>query len=324
VNPTRTLIAAGLAGVAGAAAALWAYPRWLVSRSEDVDLADAAKPGEVVNLKGLAIHYLEQGRGPALMLIHGLGGCTYNFRHNVAELSRHLRVIALDLKGFGYSERPTGADYSPSAQAGLVADLMDHLAIPQAAVLGHSLGGVIALHLAAMEPERVEKLILVGSAHPNRLVPSVAASPPGQALLRLGTAVVLHNPRLREMALRMGYYDSAFLTQEAMEEFVRHSRIRGSVDAVVSTLCDAAREAPLDLWRVRQPTILLWGEGDHWTDLGVARSLERQLPNARLRAIGRARHMVLEEQADESNEAILAFLLEGMVDVASGAAQASE
>ncbi len=126
-------------------------------------------------------------------------------------------MVALDLKGFGYSDRPADADYSPTGQARVVVELMDRLSIARAAVLGHSLGGAIALRLAAMAPERVERLILVGSAHPNRLVPSLAASPPGRALLRLGAAAVLHNPRLREMALRAGYYDPGFLTQEAME-----------------------------------------------------------------------------------------------------------
>ena len=324
MNRKRTLVVAGLAGVAGAAAALWGYPRWLIHRSEDLELADVARPGEVIDVNGVAIHYLEQGEGPALVLIHGLGGCTYNFRRNVPVLSRHFRVVALDLKGFGYSERPAGADYSPSAQARLVAEVMERLAIPRAAVLGHSLGGAIALRLAAMEPKRVERLILVASAHPNRLVPSMAASPPGQALLRLGAAAVLHNPRVREMALRMGFYDPAFLTPEAMEEFVRRSRIRGSVEALVSTLCDTARDEALDLSRVHQPALLLWGEGDRWPDLGVARSLQEELPDARLRVIGKARHLVLEERADESNEAILTFLQEGMVEVASGAVRAGE
>ena len=240
--PRGTLVAVGLTGAAGVA--LWAYPRWLTDRSEEMDAADVAKPGEVVDVDGVAIHYLEQGQGPALVLIHGLGGSTYNFRRSFPGLSRHLRVVALDLKGFGYSERPAGGDYSRTAQARLVAAFMRRLDIPRAAVLGHSLGGAIAVRLAAMEPDRVERLILVGADHPNRQVPTFAATPPGEALLRFGTAVVLHHPSLREMTLRAGYYDPRALTQEAMEEFVRRSRIRGSVDAVVSTLSDAVRDEP--------------------------------------------------------------------------------
>ncbi len=102
------------------------------------------------------------------------------------------------------------------------------------------------------------------------------------------------------------------------------SRIRGSVDALVSTLSDVARDEPLDLSCVCQPTLLLWGEKDRWPDLGMARSLQEQLPNAQLRVIGKARHMVMEERAAESNEAILTFLLGERVDAVAGTTSAAE
>ena len=96
-----------------------------------------------------------------------------------------------------------------------------------------------------------------------------------------------------------------------LEEFRRSARIRGSADAAASLLSDAARDEPIDLSRVSQPVLLLWGEGDRWTNLRVARRLADELPDARLQVIGRAGHMVLEERAEEANEAILAFLSGG-------------
>jgi len=293
---------------AGALAALWAYARWLVRRSENLDLADVPKPGNVIRLEGIAIHYVDKGQGLPLVLIHGLGGRIYNFRYNIPVLSEHLRVVALDLKGFGYSERPAASDYSLTAQARLVGELMDRLGIPRAVVLGHSMGGAIALRLAATSPEKVDRLILVGSAPPNGMVPRLAASPSLRSLLRLGTALVLHQSRLRERVLRQGFYDPAFLSPEMLEEFRRSTCIRGSAAAAASLLSDAAGDEPLDLSRVSQPVLLLWGEGDRWTSLRLARRLVDELPDARLQVIDRARHMVLEERAKEANEAILAFL----------------
>jgi len=301
----RVLLASGLA--AGAAGALWAFPRWLIGRSEDRELAEVARPGQVLHLDGLDIHYVDKGQGPAVVLIHGLGGCLYNFRYNISALSERLRVVALDLKGFGYSDRPPDADYSQTAQAELVAGFMERLGVGRAAVLGHSLGGAIALRLASLFPERVDRLILVASAPPARLVPplsDVALRP----ILRLGTALVLHQPGLREAVLRSGFYDPSFVTAEMLEEFRRFSRIRGSAEAIVRVLVDSARDAPLDLAQIRQPTLLLWGEGDRAVGLRIARRFLAQLPDARLRVIERARHMVMEERADESNAAILSFL----------------
>lgn len=302
----RILLLGGL--TAGALAAFWAYPRWLVRRSENLDLADVSKPGNTIALDGVSIHYVDRGQGPPLVLIHGLGGSICNFRYNIPVLSQHLRVVAPDLKGFGYSERPATGDYSLTAQARLVGELMDRLGIPRAAVLGHSMGGAIALRLAATWPEKVDRLILVGSAPPDRMVPRFVASPPLPSLLRLGTALVLHQPRLREIVLRQGFYDSAFLSPEMLEEFRSLSRIRGSTNAIVSLLSEAAREEPFDLSRVRQPVLLLWGRHDRWPSLRLARWLADQIPDARLKVIERARHMVLEERAEEANEAILSFL----------------
>jgi pimeloyl-ACP methyl ester carboxylesterase len=302
----RILLLGGL--TAGAVAALWAYPRWLVRRSENLDLADVPKPGNTIALHGVSIHYVDRGQGPPLVLIHGLGGSICNFRYNIPVLSQHLRVVALDLKGFGYSERPATGDYSLTAQARLVGELMDRLGIPRAAVLGHSMGGAIALRLAATWPEKVDRLILVGSAPPGRMVPRFVASPPLPSLLGLGTALVLHQPRLREIVLRQGFHDPAFLSPEMLEEFRSLSRIRGSTNAIASLLRDAAREEPIDLSRVSQPVLLLWGRHDRWASLRLARWLADQIPDARLKVIERARHMVLEERAEEANEAILSFL----------------
>jgi pimeloyl-ACP methyl ester carboxylesterase len=307
----RILLLGGL--TAGALAALWAYPRWLVRRCENLDLADVPKPGSMIRLDGVGIHYVDRGQGQPLVLIHGLGGSICNFRYNIPVLSEHLRVVALDLKGFGYSERPAAGDYSLTAQARLVGELMDRLGIPRAAVLGHSMGGAIALRLAATRPEKVDRLILVGSAPPGRMVPRFAASPPLPSLLRLGTALVLHQPRLREIVLRQGFYDPAFLSPEMLEEFRRFARIRGSTNAIASLLSDAARDEPVDLSRVSQPVLLLWGRQDRWTGLRLARWLADQIPDARLHIIERARHMVLEERAEEANEAILSFLSGGSI-----------
>ena len=303
----RLLLAGGLA--AGAAAALWAYPRWLIGRSEGVDLAEVAGPGQVLHLDGPAIHYVDRGQGSTVVLIHGLGGSLYNFRYNIPALSELFRVLALDLKGFGYSARPPDVDYSQTAQAQLVADFMDQLGVERAAVLGHSLGGAIALRLAALFPQRVTRLVLVASAPPLRLVPPLgdAALRP---VLRLGAALVLHQPGLREAVLRSGFYDPSFVTPEMLEEFRRVACIRGTAEAIVRVLLDSARDEPLDLAQVHQPTLLLWGAGDRAVGLRIARWFQAQLPDARLRVIERARHMVIEERADESNAAILAFLQE--------------
>jgi pimeloyl-ACP methyl ester carboxylesterase len=286
---------------------LWAYPRWLIGRNEDVEPAEAVRPGLVLRLDGLGIHYVDEGQGPAVVLIHGLGGSLNNFRYNIPALSEQFRVVALDLKGFGYSDRPPDADYSQTAQAQLVAEFMGRLGVGPAAVLGHSLGGAIALRLAALFPRRVTRLVLVASAPPVRVTLPLGGAAL-RPILRLGTVLVLHQRGVREAVLRSGFYDPSFLTPEMLEEFRRLGRIRGSAEAIVRVILDSARDEPLDLAQIQQPTLLLWGACDRATGLRIARWFQARLPDARLRVIDRARHMVMEERAEESNAAIRSFL----------------
>src|SRR6266498_2228840 len=97
---------------------------------------DAEVHGQIATVEGVGIHYVERGRGPdAVVLIHGFGGHTYSFRYLIPDLARYHRVVSVDLKGCGYSERPQKSDYSLSSQACLVVYLMDMLAIDQASLV---------------------------------------------------------------------------------------------------------------------------------------------------------------------------------------------
>ena len=155
---------ATLALLGGAVGGLWAYSRRENRRYESLDLSEVEKPGRMLSVDGVGIHCLEAGQGPALLLIHGLGASTFTFRRILPDLARRFRVVAVDLKGFGFSERPAAGDYSLSAQAALVRQVMDQLGVEKASVLGHSMGGAVAMRLALAYPERVERLILASSA----------------------------------------------------------------------------------------------------------------------------------------------------------------
>ncbi len=108
---------------------------------------------------GVRIHYLDIGAGPPVVLIHGFASSYAAFRGVANALSKEHRVIALDLKGFGYSDRPPG-DYSPAAQAKLVFALMDALGVDRASIVAHSWGSSIALRMALDHPDRVDKIAL--------------------------------------------------------------------------------------------------------------------------------------------------------------------
>jgi len=114
-------------------------------------------------IDGVQIHYQEKGNGIPLVLIHGFTSSTYSWKDVFLPLSKDFRVIAVDLKGFGFSGKPDG-DYSRPAQAELVSHLLDYLKIEKAWLCGNSMGGEVSLNVALHNPARVAGLILIDSA----------------------------------------------------------------------------------------------------------------------------------------------------------------
>lgn len=302
VRPSKS-IALGLA-----LAGLWGYSRWALARLESLPLAQVPRPGKVARVQGLELHYVEQGQGEAIVLIHGLGSSTYNFRHTIPALAQAFRAVALDLPGFGLSERPQDRSLSLSTLAEIVRGLLDHLGVERAHVVGHSLGGMVGARLAAGFPQRVGKLVLVASPL-QMAAPGLLAAPLLEPLWATALGLLLAHRPLRELIWRSGYYDPAALTAEDREHYFLPSRIQGYSRCLLGLLRSLPHDPPPELSRLSLPVLILWGEADRaFTSPARGRQLRDGLPDGRLQVIPRAGHMLLEERPQEANAAILAFL----------------
>jgi pimeloyl-ACP methyl ester carboxylesterase len=287
-----------LAALAGAVLALIGR---LIARRENVDWRDAALPGKIADIDGVGIHYIDKGHGPAVVLVHGFGGHTFSFRHTISALATDHRVVAVDLMGFGYSERPANADYSLTAQATRVLRLMDALGIDSAVALGHSMGGEVVMRMAALSPERVEKLILVASVSSDRL-PSLPATPLLKPFLPALARLTSH------LLLRRSVYDRTFITLEMREGYLAPMRIRGSRDGLYQMLRDGRKDKKVDFSRITQPVLLLSAAAEKIVPGFALARIRSRLPQAEVVVIENAGHLLLEEQPDACNAAILNFL----------------
>jgi len=152
---------------------------------------EAALPpaGRLLDVAGTRLHVLERGAGPPLLLIHGLGAQMQSFNYGMVErLAVQFRVIAVDRPGSGYSERAPGAAADVFTQAAAIAALLDALQLEPPLVVGHSLGGAVALTLALDHPHRVAGLALVA--------PLAHAPAEAPAAFR---ALTIEAPRLRKL-----------------------------------------------------------------------------------------------------------------------------
>lgn len=275
-----------------------------------------AMPGEptearYTELHGARIRYLDEGQGPAVVLIHGYASSLETWATVLPTLRESHRVLALDLKGFGWSDRPPG-DYSVEAQARLVLALMDERGIERAAVVAHSYGSSVALTLALLAPDRVRRIALydafVYPAQRNTFFEWADVDGLGEALFG-----AFYDQRPDER-IALAFYDDANLPQalvDAVEAAVR----RPGTTAAALAVARGMRLERLEprLGTIAAPVLLLWGREDRVTRLSFGERLQNELPDARLRVYPRCGHFPMIEAARPSLRDLVAFLAEDLV-----------
>ena len=305
----RALKIAGFAGLALGAYA--AYAQYAIRKFEYLDPLDADAPGSYLDIDGTAIHYVEAGKGEDVVLIHGWNGSTFSFRYTIPELAQDFHVIALDLKGYGYSARSKDGDYSLTAQSEIVAQVMDRLGVKNAAVIGHSMGGAVATRLAIVHPEWVKKLVLVDTVTVTEQRRATRLGKLLRVVLPLGAPLLLHRRGARRRVFLSAVHDPAHVTPEVEEGYFRPLHMRGHLHALGRQLISRQSDQLESPEGISQPTLILWGEHDSWLRPEFGEILASQIPNAELKLVPSAGHLPLEEQPDFCNREILRFLREG-------------
>lgn len=264
--------------------------------------------GRFVDVDGARIHYLDEGSGPVLLLVHGLAGQTRNFTHSLFDrLKREHRVVVLDRPGSGYSTRPAGASAALDDQALTIARFCQTLGLERPLVVGHSLGGAIALALALNHPEQVGGLALIAPVtHPMGRVPHPfegleIASPLVRRLVAwtLATPLSIAN---RALALQTLFGPQAvaadFATKGGGLLNLRPCTFIGaSCDLVAADLADM----PPRYKSLTLPIGILYGTDDRILDPAAhGTALAEKLHDADLELIEGGGHMILIASADRS------------------------
>lgn len=270
-----------------------------------------ALPGEPADatfakLEGARIRYLDVGKGPPVVMLHGFASSLDTWAPVIRELQKTHRVLALDLKGFGWSDRPEG-DYSPPAQAELVYALMKERGIEKAAVVAHSWGSSVALQLALTHPAAVERIALYDAWVYASQLPSTFhfARAGGIGELIYG---LFYTERSDEK-ITWAFYDPNAISQQmadGVEESLHHPGTRAAALAAVRG--QRYEEVEQRYGEVKVPTLLIWGREDRVSTLSVGERLSKQLPNAKLVVYPQCGHFPMYEAANASTAELVRFL----------------
>lgn len=249
---------------------------------------------------GVRIHYQEKGSGVPIVLIHGFASSVYTWKDEFDVLAQKYHVIAVDLKGFGFSAKPDG-DYTRHAQGELVAALLDQLKIDKAWIVGNSMGGETAINVALSHPDKVLGLVLIDSsgvkvAGASSLSPWYLQIP---AVGRLLTALAMTSDGLVRKGLETSFYDDSKISDDRVAFYYQPLRTSGGQLAV--TRAKAQFEMlPIEdkLSTISVPTLIIWGAEDELIPLEAGKKMNSLIKGSKLVVIEKCGHVPQEEKPE--------------------------
>lgn len=312
-------IALAAFGIAAGAVAVKMMTRAKTVELDSVrELVPHSDRSHFVHVDGMRIHFQEFGdsAAPPVILIHGYTASVYSWRKAAPLIAAGgFRVIALDLVGAGYSNKPRYFEYTIDAQARMITRFMDRLGIGQATFLGCSYGGAIAATIALDTPERVEKLVLVSAVINDELK--------SHPILRLASVPVIGEivtPFLADSRALLRHRSHGTLapanhhliTDERTNAILRPLHAADGHHSLLATSRNwHAERITRDAHLIAQPTMIVWGEEDRVVSMRDGYTLRDSIPGSRLLVIKDCGHVPQEERAELFSKLVAEFCVTG-------------
>lgn len=274
-----------------------------------------------IDTNGIRMHYVTQGEGPLIVLLHGFPEFWYSWRYQIPFLAEHgYTVVAPDLRGYNDTDKsPRGYDVPTLIRD--IEGLIKGLGQERAIIVGHDWGGLLAWALAARYPEMTERLIVMNAPHPKVFERELRTL---KQLRKSSYVFFFQLPWLPEYlflrnnanevgrSLRAGAAQKSAFPREITAHYQQAMSKPGAMTAALNYYRQAFRHLTGHMMggrnRVRVPTLLIWGEQDRWLGIALTQGLERWVDDIQIRRIPDSGHWVQQEKPDLVNQYMLDFL----------------
>jgi len=275
---------------------------------------------EYITTNGVKLHYVTQGNGPLMLMLHGFPEFWYSWRHQIPEFATDYQVVALDLRGYNDSDKPK--EQSAYVMDEFIKDIegvITGLGYDKCVLVGHDWGGAIAWSFAYSRPQMVEKLIVLNIPHPAKMAEGLRTP---QQLLRSWYMFFFQLPEIPEALIQAGDYqliETAFtaelvnknaLTKADIEAYKNAASKRGALTAMLNYYRNITHQRMLSSdWSILEvPTLMIWGEGDVALGKELTYNTQAYVRNLQIKYIANAGHLVQQEQPELVNQYMREFL----------------
>lgn len=289
----------------------------------------AAKPSwkhKYAEVNGVKLHYVEQGKGPLILFLHGFPEFWYEWKDLLPEFAKDHRAVAVDMRGYNLSSKPEAVDaYRVPVIVEDIRALAQKLKGRKFVLVGHDWGGAIAWAFAAAHPEMLDKLVIVNAPHPAVFARELTSNPAQQ---KASSYFNLFTSPAAEKTLSQNHYEAMlqalgkWMTDEDRKQYLaawdqpggltgglnyyRASRLSSPVDGAKpeqNTALLAATSAPITV-----PTLVIWGEKDTALLTGNLEGLDQHVKTLTIKRVPEGTHWVIHEQPDLVIRTIREFL----------------
>lgn len=274
-------------------------------------------------VNGVRLHYVEAGKGPLVLMLHGFPECWYSWHHQIPALAAAgYRAVAVDMRGYNLSDKPNKVwDYRGEVLARDIADLIDALGEKRATVVGHDWGGAVAWLFASYYPEKLERLVVMNCPHPATFAKALRTS--RKQVKKSWYMFMFQVPVLPERAIAKNNF--AWVRSLMQKDPVRRGAFSSTdIDTYVDALSQPGALTgavnyyravfrydvfkSVKLPRIEKPVFMIWGDQDKYIGVELAEPNPKRVPNCRVHHIPNASHWVQVDAPAEVNRALLGFL----------------